>query len=253
MDTIKDGKNSNPMDDALEAVDGFAGDLDPEAARYWILHRSRFRWLAEFSRDSLSGSENPRILDIGNSFQTVLLKKVLPYSQMDTMGFFDHRFPAGDNSSHLEMDLNDAYYPEKWPVVPRNGYDLILFAEVLEHLYTSPEQVLNCLKSLLNVGGKILVQTPNAAALKKRIKLFFGNNPYELIRSDRGNPGHFRELTVQDLRRYAKLCGLEVRGVWLDSYLVDGKKMDRFLDRMSRYLPSKFKGGISICLQKTSS
>ncbi len=237
------------VDDALWEVDRFASGLDEEANRYWLLHRKRFRWLAEFACVNAHEDGDYRLLDVGNSFQTVLLKSVLPYSKVDTMGFYDYRFPAGDDSRHLELDLNDAYFPEKWPSAEGEGYDLIVFAEVIEHLYTSPEQVLLCLKGLLRKGGRILVQTPNAAALKKRLRLLSGKNPYELIRLDRGNPGHFRELTVRDLRAYARRCELEVEGVWMDSNLVDGRRFDRVCDRISRFLPGGFRGGISMSLR----
>lgn len=230
-------------------VDRFAETLDAEAARYWSLHRQRFEWVGEFACRNAPDNEDYRLLDVGNSFQTVLLKELLPYSQVDTIGFYDYRFSAGEASSHMEMDLNDAYYPEKWPKLQGEGYDLIVFAEVLEHLYTSPEQVFNCLRTLLRSGGRILVQTPNAAALKKRLKLLRGKNPYEQIRLERTNPGHFRELTVGDLKRYADKCGLEVEGVWMDSKLVDGKRFDRWCDRISRYLPGTFRGGISMSLR----
>jgi hypothetical protein len=168
---------------------------------------------------------------------------------LDTLGFNDYRFAAGEGSLHIEMDLNDAHSAENWPKSQGEGYDLIVFAEVVEHLYTSPEQVLNCLKGMLRTGGRILVQTPNAAALKKRLKLLSGKNPYELIRLDRTNPGHFRELTVGDLRRYAKRCGLQVEGVWMDSNLVDGRAFERMCDRVSRFLPKKLRGGISMSLR----
>lgn len=237
------------LEQALAEMDAFALGLDEEAACYWRLHRKRFAWLARFVVDRIPAGEETRVLDVGNSFQTVLLKKVLPYSELDTLGFLDYRFSAGERSRHYEMDLNDAYFRELWPRLAGDGYDLVVFAEVIEHLYTSPEQALGCLKSLLKPGGRILVQTPNAAALKKRLKLLSGKNPYELIRLDRGNPGHFRELTVANLRGYAERCGLVVEGVWLDSNLVDGKRFDRFCDRVSRFLPGTLRSGISMSLR----
>ncbi len=249
-DTVLSRDGQSGVAEALKQIDGFATTLDAEAARYWQLHRRRFAWLAEFACRHAPDRGAYRMLDVGNSFQTVLLKAVLPYAQVDTLGFYDHRFPAGDGSSHIEMDLNDAYSPEKWPEPVGDGYDLIVFAEVIEHLYTSPEQVLNCLRRLLRSGGRILVQTPNAAALKKRLKLLAGKNPYELIRLDRTNPGHFRELTVRDLRRYAKLCGFEVEELWMDSNLIDGKRFDRICDRISRCLPGSWRGGISMSLRR---
>ncbi|MDQ8186061.1 methyltransferase domain-containing protein [Pelagicoccus sp. SDUM812002] len=242
------GEESGVGDSLLE-VDRFASSLDAEAARYWSLHRTRFEWLANFACRCAPENGDYRLLDVGNSFQTVLLKAVLPYSQVDTIGFFDHRFAVGECSRHIEMDLNDAYDVSRWPKLEGDGYDLIVFAEVVEHLYTSPEQILNCLKSLLRPNGRVLLQTPNAAALKKRLRLLSGENPYELIRLDRTNPGHFRELTVADLRRYADRCGLQVESVWMDSNLIDGKRFDRVCDHISRWLPGPLRGGISMSLR----
>lgn len=246
---MTDRSGQGGVEEALLELDRFASTLDAEAHRYWRLHRKRFEWVAAFACRVAPEGNVYRLLDVGNSFQTVLLKELFPYSQVDTIGFYDHRFSAGEDSRHFEFDLNDAFYPEKWPASQGEGYDLIVFAEVIEHLYTSPEQALNCLKGLLRPGGRILVQTPNAAALKKRLRLLSGKNPYELIRLERSNPGHFRELTVSDLRRYAKRCELEVEGVWMDSNLVDGGRFDRLCDRVSRYLPGKLRGGISMSLQ----
>ena len=47
-------------------------------------------------------------------------------------------------------------------------YDAIVFAEVLEHLHTSPTLVLQVLTSLLKPGRLLVVQTPNAVALPRQ-------------------------------------------------------------------------------------
>ena len=78
-------------------------------------------------------------------------------------------------------------------------YDLVVFAEVIEHLHTSPVHTLAFVRGLLADAGVLILQTPNAASLPKRLKLLAGRNPYELIRADGGNPGHFREYTLAEL------------------------------------------------------
>jgi hypothetical protein len=54
----------------------------------------------------------------------------------------------------------------------------IVFAEVIEHLFTAPELVLAYLHELLVPRGQLLLQTPNAASLRKRLKLALGRNPF---------------------------------------------------------------------------
>ena len=84
-------------------------------------------------------------------------------------------------------------------------------AEVIEHLYTAPEIVLKCIKKIIKQNGYFIIQTPNAASLSKRMKLMFqGRNPYEMIRVDHNNPGHFREYTVDELEKiFIDLSGYE--------------------------------------------
>src|SRR5205823_6516869 len=108
-----------------------------------------------------------------------------------------------------QFDLNDAQSEDTWRRdIPR--YDVVVMAEVIEHLYTAPELVLGFLKTLVADNGLVIIQTPNAAALSKRLKLLFGRNPYELIRVDTTNPGHFREYTSRELIRIAEGAGFEV-------------------------------------------
>jgi SAM-dependent methyltransferase len=108
---------------------------------------------------------------------------------------------------HLVFDLNDAQEPRLWPSMPKA--DLICFAEVIEHLYTAPELVLLFLRSALKPSGYIVCQTPNAAALHKRVWLALGMNPYEMIRPTRDNPGHFREYTKAELVAIGHRVGLK--------------------------------------------
>lgn len=64
-----------------------------------------------------SGKPVNRILDIGNSFQTLLFESLFQDIQIDTMGFLDSRYMLKRKSVHIRFDLNDSYYKEKWPQV----------------------------------------------------------------------------------------------------------------------------------------
>ena len=76
---------------------------------------------------------------------------------------------------------------------------MVVFAEVIEHLYTAPELVIGFLSHVLVANGSLILQTPNAVSLTKRLKLGIGVNPFEQIRIDRLNPGHYREYTLDEL------------------------------------------------------
>ena len=243
--------DSDNLKAAVDSVDAYAATLDDESARYWELHRNRFRWTTAYIRQLLEEkSERDSILDIGNSFQTLLFSKAFPDLQIDTLGFLDHRYQVGRPSRHYAFDLNEAHNKANW-IQTENRYDVIVFLEVIEHLYTSPSQVLAFLRTFLKSEGLIVIQTPNAAALKKRIKLLFGKNPYERIRETRENPGHFREYTAKELSSIAEKCGYETVFTRYNDFLIDGNRSDRRWDRIARWLPSGFKGGFTLALRRS--
>src|SRR5205814_4790582 len=114
------------------------------------------------------------------------------------------------NVPHIVCDLNRSCDAASWPG-DKSRFDLIVFAETIEHLHTPPEFALMMLGSLLKPGGLLLVTTPNAAGLSRRIRLLFGYHPYEKIRYFSHNPGHFREYTRREMIEMGQTAGLEVR------------------------------------------
>jgi SAM-dependent methyltransferase len=185
---------------------------DPAMADYLRFHGPRFDYLLQL----LAGHVQPRqrLLDIGWSRLTNRIHEELDVA-VDAMGFdADGPIPSG---RYYHFDLNDCQHSHLCRAdLP--AYDAIVFAEVLEHLHTSPTLVLQYLSSLLKPAGLLVVQTPNAVALPRRMKMLLGRNPYELIRDDATNPGHFREYTADELRHYGETVGLHAETVASRSY-----------------------------------
>ncbi len=183
----------------------------PEAVYYWDSHLPRYRYFAGLLGDLGARQAFDRVLDIGMGFQTLLLRKLLPESQIDCLGVYhDPRFSAEGKSAFLPGDLNKLAH-ESGPGNLAGGYDLIVFMEVLEHLYTPPDLVLRYLSSLLSAGGVIVVTTPNAAWLKNRLKMLRGRNPFETLRANPSDMGHIREYTAGELE--AAFAGTGLRKV----------------------------------------
>ncbi len=169
---------------------------------YRAFHAPRYRYLLSVVERYLPVGGD--VLDVGLSPFTDILRRRLGRS-VDTLGLE----PGGQDPRHFQFDLNALADPHAArPALPR--YALIVFAEVMEHLHTSPLLPLTFFRDHLVDGGVLVVQTPNAASLGKRVKLLAGLNPYEMIREDRSNPGHFREYTARELGRLAARAGLTV-------------------------------------------
>jgi SAM-dependent methyltransferase len=181
---------------------------------YEAFHAPRFAYLLRLAeREGLIGPST-RVLDIGASRLTEMIRERFG-ARVDTLGFTGDRESTRGN--HYEFDLNRSQHESMWRRdLPT--YDVIILAEVIEHLYTAPELVLSFLKTLITPGGTLVIQTPNAAAATRRIKLLLGRNPYERIRVDNTNPGHFREYTERELRSILGDAGFEVREVDIRFY-----------------------------------
>src|SRR5262245_29033861 len=113
------------------------------------------------------------ILDIGETELTARIRHTFGMP-VDSLGFgVDSATQAG---RHFAFDLNRTQHRQNWRTdLPT--YSFVVMAEVLEHLYTAPQLVLAFVNSLMEPNGLLVLQTPNAAAATKRIKLLLGRNP----------------------------------------------------------------------------
>jgi hypothetical protein len=114
---------------------------------------------------------------------------------------------------------------------------------------------------LLSDAGVIVVQTPNAAALHKRVKLLLGRNPYDLINEDVTDPLHFREYTKSELIRYLRAAGFDVlafaSGNYFDYRYPTGSRPHRpLLARIGainlfyRFMPELLKPGFTVVARR---
>ena len=155
---------------------------------YVAFHAARFDYLLQTSLRLRPDAK--RVLDVGYGPFTQRAQDAFP--EVWTLGFEGQR-----SDNHIAYDLNSI----QTGLVPSAdaGFDLIIFSEVVEHLHVPAAAAFVALKGLLNPGGVILIQTPNAAEVMNRIALLWGRNPYERLRLTPLNPGHFREYTLDEL------------------------------------------------------
>ena len=237
-----------------------ARELTSDAIRgadrgYTAFHAPRYAFLLRLLRER-GASADSRILDIGTSKLTTLLREVIG-ARVDTLGFDpESTAPA---ARHFHFDQNRSQHEADWRRdLP--AYDFVVMAEVIEHLYTAPQLVLRFVRTLLADDGRLVLQTPNAASLTRRVKLLAGRNPYEMIRLDPTDPGHFREYTVAELTAVARAAGLRVEhrmaGWYFDArYGLHGPGGSRpqpvlgtVKNVLYRLLPGRLQGGITMVL-----
>lgn len=105
--------------------------------------------------------------------------------------------PYRDLSDPVELDL-----------LPPDSFDLILFAEIIEHITFNPIKMWSALYRLLRPGGRIIVTTPNyhvAAFLEDAKNLLRGHSCGisigTLVEINTFGP-HWKEYSAKDVREY---------------------------------------------------
>jgi hypothetical protein len=222
--------------------------LDAESRAYVDYHAVRYGRLLEAVQDAAwrTTAGGPlQMLDVGPNVQTALLRQAHPGATVDTLGFAHPAVPPREHERHVRFDLNDSPDPGAWPLLDRR-YDVIVVAEVVEHLHVPPHTVLSFLREQLRAPGFVILQTPNAAALHKRLTLLRGRNPVEAPRASRENPGHLHEYTIAELGEQVNAAGLTVQWLRAENYFGSGRGAAAYR-AAGRLMPATWRHGVTLC------
>jgi SAM-dependent methyltransferase len=211
---------------------------------YLAVHAPRYEVLVGKVRELAPG--NPRILVVGAAYEAEELRR-LP-AVVDSLGLGDERFPPHPGERHVSFDLREAEKPELWPEL--RDYDVVVCAEVIEHLPVTALHPLRLFAAALRPGGWLVLQTPNAARVGNRLLLLAGRNPFEPLREDSTSPGHFREYTIDELLALGRRAGFEVGGWLTADYFVTGSRRNSLVRRLGPLMPRRLRAGITAWLRK---
>jgi methionine biosynthesis protein MetW len=106
-----------------------------------------------------------------------------------------------------EAYVADVTKPELYPFFGQRKFDVIVFSDILEHLY-DPAQVLTSHYQLLAPHGHVLISLPNIAIWNVRLSIMAGRFQYQ----DTGtlDRTHIRFFTRATFRQFARDAGLDV-------------------------------------------
>jgi 2-polyprenyl-3-methyl-5-hydroxy-6-metoxy-1,4-benzoquinol methylase len=121
---------------------------------------------------------NKKILDIG--CHTGVLLSRLRQARDDSSSYFgadlyDNLEKEFDYIDFLKCDLNEK---ELDKVFNNNAFDVVILADILEHLVNPWEALFN-IKKILKPGANIAVSLPNSGHWFFRLKVLFGQINYE--------------------------------------------------------------------------
>jgi 2-polyprenyl-6-hydroxyphenyl methylase/3-demethylubiquinone-9 3-methyltransferase len=106
-------------------------------------------------------------------------------------------------------DLSD---PHVFDALPENGFDLVFFTEILEHITFNPVDMWKAIYRVLHPGGRIILTTPNYYYIggwfwdfKRSIKRTGGGVSVHEILSKFTNGPHWKEYSAREIRLYFNL------------------------------------------------
>lgn len=212
-----------PFDQArLHASERALRDLqmpDPGAKAYLEKHIPRLaRTLALVPPPQNTG----RVLELGCYMQmTPLLDRLCGYREVrggyyGALGRTDHKtMPFPDREFSCEVDCFDAER-DRFPY-PDGHFDLVIAAEIIEHLAYDPMHLLVESRRVLADNGYVLVTTPNVGSITSVAKTLDGRDNPQIFflykrPAENSEPeiGHVREYTAFELGEAVKAAGFEI-------------------------------------------
>ncbi len=194
------------LKDYLLSFDVFKGN-EQEGVNY--LNDSFNRHLITLSLIPTEGKLN--ILELGANpyFQTLLLKKFTPHD-LFLANYFSEARQCHDGSqqvnskkyseSHLFHFKHFNVEQEDFPYTDCS-FEVVIFAEILEHLTVDPVWTLKEINRVLKPNGKLIVTTPNVCRLENIQRLQRGENLYDPYSGYGVYGRHNREYTLTELNQ----------------------------------------------------
>jgi len=98
--------------------------------------------------------------------------------------------------------------------LPNSSADVVTSFHSLEHWHHSPKRLFQEIVRILKPGGFLVIATPNAVNLRKRVYAVFGRSSFPALGEwyHDGDPvfrGHVREPTLRDLQQLLEWNGFE--------------------------------------------
>lgn len=189
---------------------------------YFLIHEARYAYILNQITSVVAGPATRtgyRILDVG--CYPYHLGRALELMGHDVYGIASAHEPI--HSAKVKIcNIENDKFPFK-----DNFFDLVIYAEVLEHLAQSPAFTLSESRRVTKADGNLLITTPNIARSINRAKLLFGKSvtyPLSQLLENNGKGSviyhrHNREYTLSELETLIQHAGWHIRqGSYFVSY-----------------------------------
>jgi 2-polyprenyl-3-methyl-5-hydroxy-6-metoxy-1,4-benzoquinol methylase len=171
--------------------------------RYIRAAQDRFDWTLQWlTRHGVAGKS---VLEIGTGVIGVCCRLMGAATTA-----WDVRRDFEEVAERLGIDFiyTDLSIPGTWP--RGDEFDIVILAEVLEHIPVSPIDTLKGIHATLKPGGTVVLTTPNLLRLSNRIRMLTGKALFAPFSPEALVMGHVREYTLSEVANYATRAGFDV-------------------------------------------
>lgn len=156
----------------------------------------------------------------GNPYFTTMLLKEFTDLDISLANYFGHK--NGENVQAVDyIDLNNGEKKsaqftyqhfnienDSFPYADAE-FDVVIFAEIIEHLLNDPCKVLREIKRVLKPNGTLILTTPNVSRLENVAKMISGENIYDPYSGYGPYGRHNREYNRHELDQLLRFEGYE--------------------------------------------
>ncbi|NBC47656.1 MAG: methyltransferase domain-containing protein [Gammaproteobacteria bacterium] len=215
---------------AYDAILDEPGSLIIGQRDYLPQHQSRFRELFNTCGKLLEGRPEAVVLEFGASEFSALYKQLFPGVSLHISDRPTAAGYIGFTEAVARGRLGcDAYYAldleQPSSLLASSGitpgtYDLVVFAEVLEHLVVNPTELIEQLLQLLKPDGFLYLTTPNLFRHENRERWLALENPQAVFPGQEANwdrHHHHREYGAIELARFINAAGGHIAAFYYSS------------------------------------
>lgn len=200
--------------------------------------RRYVRAVERFNEHSGPAGHQPTVLDVGGflgAFPLALARIGADVTLAEEYGYYGAAFD--DLKLFLEREgvtIWPADFTQPLPEQPAGRFALVTNMAMLEHLPSSPKQLMDNLRGSVEDHGTLIVEVPNIAYWPNRLRALRGQSIHQEFElyyaSEPPFMGHHREYSVDELRALLGWSGFDVQAIDLHNYslsLRSGSLLDR--------------------------
>ena len=159
----------------------------------------------------------------GNPYFTTMLLEQFTDLDVNLANYFGGEYSADQSQSVDYADLMTGdkktkiftfqHFNVEQDIFPYadNEFNLVIFAEIIEHLLNDPCKVLREIRRILKPDGTLILTTPNVARLENVARMVDGTNIYDPYSGYGPYGRHNREYNRHELVQLLKFEGFETK------------------------------------------